>query len=246
MKDLFKPVDTIVSPVRGAYEFGKDDIERPLRTTIDVQNIYGITHQVLSNQAFLNIAPINEIDLGLRRASLCKIFENRVDYLFNNSYSLLRANLHNLNEVTIKEFKLKDMVICLSGGKFELERLNDGFKEFFPELYDPRFYFNLEVENFASVPTIVLAITTSIYNLLRVEIHDELKESKIQNIYENITKIFTAFSEAITNDIYTLCSEAHIYGNAGNYTLKENIMPENIEQNKLLEEINSLPAINLL
>lgn len=241
MKDLFKPVDTIVSPVRGAYEFGGDNIERPLRTTVEVQNIYGITHQVLSNQAFLNIAPISEIDLDLRRASLCKIFENRVNYLFANSYYLLKANLQNLTEVTKREFNLKDLAIFISGGPYQLEKVNIGFKEYFPELYDPRFYFNLNVENFASVPTIALAITTSIYNLLKVEIYDELKESKVQNIYENITKIFAAFSEAIRNDIYTLCDEAHIYGSAGNYVLKDEI--ENIEQNKLIEGIGT---INLL
>ena len=213
MKDLFKPVDTIVK-----YPMEKSE---PI-TLIDVPTVYGMHHQALIGEGYLSLEAANDYDLMLRRLSLIKMFENRLEFLTSRTIEILDSNLRNLSVAIEQRMNIGSWVhVPISCSIVEY------MKENFGELFDPRFFFDPVIDQYTCIPTIAMAVSGFMYNRIIVNIYDDIKDKYLKNVHENIVKIFRAFELSLINDLSTAMSEAKIYGIAGDCRVQSQpVIPE--------------------
>lgn len=207
MKDLFKPVDTIVK-----YSTEKSEPT----TLIDVPTLYGVQHEAILSREYLSLKAVDEYDLMLRRISLIKMFENRLVFLTSRSVDILMANLQNLCLAVKDKMDIGSWIYATTS-----DDVVKYMKENFSELFDPRFFFDPKIDQYTSIYTIAMAISGYIYNQVSVNMYDDIKDKYLKNIHENIVKIFKSFEYSILNDLNTAMTEAKIYGMAGECDIQQ-------------------------
>lgn len=219
MKPLFRKKDIIVNP----------SLSMGIKEGLEISTFYNKINDVLNAESFLNVVPVDDIDLNIKRANLLSMFKNRVKFLLSNSINLTKASLENLSTIYSEDNSDRYLFIDMGYGN----TLVDSIYNDMPYIFDLIFYFNENVSNYSSLMNISLNMTSIIYNELYISCR-KIEEREIEQIYNSINKIFMTLFEVFVSDLMTLCQESELYFEAGNYNF--NVNTNSFERSILLEQ----------
>ena len=228
MKDLFRKTDSVISPI--ILEGGE-------RKIIEAKTVYNNFNTIMTSENFLRSVPNDHMDLDMMRYNLKGIFENRAEFLFNSSLEILIANLRSLEIFLEKKEEDKfTHSIYLEYNSSTIKTI----KEQIPYLFDLIFYFNIDLNNYMSIATTAMHMTTILYNQLCIRIHENRKDKYAVQVFEAVNKIFDSFTQSIIDDILTLIQEAqNVYfpvGDKDKYFEGKSTNMIELTPNKIIEE----------